>query len=63
MEQKTRGDVAPGKKQVNWRIDIESLKKLEEESKELGYGSITAFVNYLFKRYTRGEVLKRGERK
>ena len=63
VEKKSRGAVAPGKKQTNWRIDNQCLQVLEQDRVELGFDSIPALVNYLFKRYARGETIKRWDRK
>lgn len=60
---KSRGDVAPGKTQVNWRILTNLLKLALEEARLLGFSSIPAFVNNLLTRYFNGETIKRGDRR
>lgn len=58
---KPRGKVASGKTQVNWRINTEDLHQIEIDAGILGFSTIPAFVNSLFRRYVRGTTIKRGE--
>lgn len=44
---KTRGAIAPGKKQVNWRLREDLLDKLESERLEKRFKSIPAFLEFL----------------
>ena len=54
--EKTRGVVAPGKRQVNWRIDERRLRKLEEEAERRGFSTVPALVNnILAERYDSDE--------
>ena len=46
-ENKTRGDVAPGKTQVNWRITTPNFNKLQVVAPELGFFSVPALVNFI----------------
>ena len=56
-----RGQVAPGKKQVNWRINEDDVENSAGEAVELSLGSGKApdFINYLLRRYFNGEAIKR----
>lgn len=48
----TTGAVAPGKRQVNWRVRCDILVKLEQEAKAKGFLTIPQFLNhYFFERY------------
>ncbi len=57
----TRGKTNTAKTQVNWRINTEDLKQIEIDAGILGFSSIPAFVNSLFRRYVRGVTIKRGD--
>ena len=44
---KKRGAVAPGKEQVNWRVRVDLLEKLEAERKAKGFKSKPAFLEHI----------------
>ena len=44
---KSRGAVAPGKRQVNWRLRVDLLEKLEAEGTTKGFKSNPAFIEYI----------------
>lgn len=46
-EIQTRGNVAPGKVQVNWRIDERSFNKAKVVAPEQGFSSVPALVNFI----------------
>lgn len=56
----TKGAVAPGKVNRNWRIYIGIDSQLQEEAVRLGYSSVPAFLNAHFTSYFNGETIKRG---
>jgi len=58
----TRGAVAEGKVQVNWRLLVEVYQNCIDEAKALGFTSVPAFINNLMTRYFRGESIKRRDR-
>ena len=45
-----------GKRQVNWRIREDTMKRLEEEAQRRGFSTVPALVNtILAERYANGE--------
>ncbi len=44
---KSRGAVAPGKRQVNWRIRVDLLEKAQAEATAKGFRSVPAFMEYI----------------
>ena len=48
---RSRGAVAPGKTQVNWRIWSEVIAKLEAEVKSKGFTSVPSLVNTILFQY------------
>ncbi len=44
---KSRGAVAPGKRQVNWRLRVDLLEKAQAEATAKGFRSVPAFVEYI----------------
>jgi len=51
MITKNRGQVAPNKVQVNWRISSENIANCKQEAKRLGLGSVPTVVNYILTQY------------
>lgn len=47
----TKGQVAPGKTPVNWRLLTGNVNQLDYEAQRLGYSSVPAFVNAFWTRY------------
>ncbi len=52
----TRGAIAPGKRQTNWKIRPDLLQWLQNQATELGLESITAAANYWLTRLRTGTV-------
>lgn len=46
-KKKSRGNIAPWSRQVNWRIRVDLLEKAQAESKKKGFTSIPKFIEYL----------------
>jgi len=42
-----RGAVAPGKRQVNWRLRVDLLEKLEAERRQKGFKSKPLFLEHI----------------
>ena len=56
MVSKERGKIAPGKRQVNWRVREDIMLQLEEEAQRRGFSTVPALVNtILAERYANGE--------
>jgi len=51
MVTKTRGLVKPGKKQTNWRLSTELIKKVEAEADQLGLSSVPMVVSFILTQY------------
>lgn len=63
QETKTRGAVAPGKRQVNWRLRVDLLEKLEAERRDKRFKSMPAFLEYLLSaRYYPEPGARKGDR-
>jgi hypothetical protein len=60
-KRKSRGDVAAGKVQVNWRILSENVDVCAKDAEALGLGSPPAFVNYILSMYRRGQTINRAK--
>ena len=48
MVNRSRGVVAPGKRQTNWRIENRWYVKLEEEAERRGFATVPALANFIF---------------
>lgn len=58
---KSRGKVAPGKRQVNWRIRVDLLEKARAEATGKGFRSVPIFVEYILQaRYYPEPAKERG---
>jgi len=44
---KSRGAVAPGKRQVNWRLRVDLLEKAQAEATAKSFRSVPAFMEYI----------------
>ncbi len=56
---KSRGAVAPGMRQVNWRIRVDLLEKAGAERVDKHFKSTPAFINYILQnRYYPDEPTK-----
>ena len=44
---KNRGAIAPGKRQVNWRLRVDLLEKAQAEAQTKSFRSVPAFVEYI----------------
>ena len=59
VETRNRGEVAPDKKQVNWRIRKDVLVALEADASRRGFPSVTGLLNHLlYMHYYSNESLK-----
>ena len=58
MVNKSRGAVAPGKRQTNWRIREDTILHLEEEAQRRGFATLPALVNTIFAERYAGERSK-----
>ena len=46
-DKKSRGAVAPGKRQVNWRLRVDLLEKADAEAKSKGFKYVPGFIEYI----------------
>ena len=48
MVNRSRGEVASGKRQTNWRIENRWYLKLEAEAERRGFATVPALANFIF---------------